>query len=189
MYILSVSDKSINSSTLQKGTAISHIDDNDGLQLYKYYNCLTSPNDTDSNLNDSSESAPFKEDNIYLISGKFSTTQDGSINVTITTNVHLPLDKEDIPAMKPTVHLLGKTMNYAQLLEMGYTLQIQVKPYLSKDQFTPFLVNLTHPPNGRFKNALTKAKKTQLFMQQEYTSLQKINYIVKYWNSNLCLLK
>src|SRR5688572_8020448 len=38
-------------------------------------------------------------------------------------------------------------------------LQIQVKPYLSKDQFNPFLVNLTHPPNGRFKNALTKAKK------------------------------
>src|SRR5947207_1521389 len=107
VYILSVSDESINSGILQKGTAISRIDDNDGLQIYKYYNYLTSPNDTDSNLNDSSESAPFKEDNIYLISGKFSTTQDGSINVTITTNVHLPLDKEDIPAMKPTVHLLG----------------------------------------------------------------------------------
>ena len=61
--------------------------------------------------------------------------------------------------MKPTVHLLGKTMNYAQLSEMGYTLQIQVKPYLSKDQFVPFVVNLTHSPNGRFKNALTKARK------------------------------
>ena len=34
-----------------------------------------------------------------------------------------------------------------------------MKPYLSKDQFNSFLVNLTHPVNGRFKNALTKAKK------------------------------
>src|SRR5437764_10064075 len=114
VYILSVSDESINSGILQKGTAISQIDDNDGLQIYKYYNYLTSPNNADSNLNDSSESTLFKEDNIYLILGN-STTQDGSINVTITTNVHFPLNKEDIPAMKPTVHLLGKTMNYAQL--------------------------------------------------------------------------
>ena len=61
--------------------------------------------------------------------------------------------------MKPTISLLGKTMNYAQLSESEFTLQIQVKPYLSKDQFTSFLVNLTHPPNGWFKNALTKARK------------------------------
>ena len=73
--------------------------------------------------------------------------------------VHLPLDKEDIPTMKPMINLLGKIMNYAQLSESGFTLQIQVKPYLSKDQFNSFLVNLTHPPNGRFKNALTKARK------------------------------
>ena len=90
---------------------------------------------------------------MYLISGKFSVLQDDSINVTIITATHIPLDKEDIPAMKPTVHLLGKMMNYAQLSEVGYTLQIQVKPYLSKEQFNPFLVNLTHPVNGRFKNA------------------------------------
>lgn len=44
-------------------------------------------------------------------------------------------------------------MNYAQVTEVGYTIQIQVKPYLSKEQFNPFLVNLTHPQNGRFKNA------------------------------------
>ncbi|GET50167.1 hypothetical protein GLOIN_2v1772177 [Rhizophagus irregularis DAOM 181602=DAOM 197198] len=41
--------------------------------------------------------------------GKFSTTQDGSINISITTNVQLLIDKEDIPIIKPTVHLLGKT--------------------------------------------------------------------------------
>jgi hypothetical protein len=158
LYILSVSDESINSGTLQKGTAISRIDDNDGFQIYKYSNYLTSSDDTDSDSNDNFEVIPFIEENMYLVSGKFSV-KDGSINVNITTNVHIPLDKEDIPTMKPTVHLLGRTMNYAQLSEMGYTLQIQVKPYLSKEQFNTFSINLTHPSNGRFKNAITKAKK------------------------------
>ena len=159
MFILSVSDEIINNGTLQKGTAISRTDDSEGIQIYKYYNYLTSPTNTDSEINDNFEATPFEEENMYLISGKFSIMQDGMINVTIITSVHLPLDKEDIPTMKPTISLLGKTMNYAQLSESGFTLQIQVKPYLSKDQFNSFLVNLTHPPNGRFKNALTKARK------------------------------
>ncbi|GES89267.1 hypothetical protein GLOIN_2v1476741 [Rhizophagus clarus] len=159
IYILSVSNESINNGTLQKGTAISRIDDDEGFQIYKYSNFLTSPYDSNSDENDNYEITPLKEENIYLISGKFTPTQDNSINVTITTNVHIPLDKEDIPIMKPTVNLLGKTTGYAQLSETGYTLPIQVKPYLSKDQYIPFMVNLTHPPNGRFKNALTMAKK------------------------------
>ncbi|RIA82188.1 hypothetical protein C1645_835761 [Glomus cerebriforme] len=116
--------------------------------MYKYYNYLTSPNNNNSNLNDNSETISFEEENIYLILGKFSTTYDDSINVTIITSVQLPLDKEDIPVMKPTINLREKMMTYAQLSETGYTLQIQVKPYLSKDQFVPFLINLTHPMNG-----------------------------------------
>jgi hypothetical protein len=154
LYILSVSDEIINSGTLQKGTAVSRIDDNDGLQIYKYSNYLTSQDDTD-NL----EATPFEEENIYLISGKFCVAQDDSINITVITSVRIPLDKNDIPTMKPTVQLLGKAMNHAQLTEAGYTLQIQVKPYLSKEQFNTFPVNLTHSPNGRFKNALVKVKK------------------------------
>ena len=94
------------------------------------------------------------------MSGKFSVAQDNSINLTIITSVHILLDKNDISTMKPTVQLLGKAMNHAQLTEVGYTLQIQVKPYLSKEQFNTFLINLTHPPNGRFKNALVKVKKS-----------------------------
>ncbi|GES85561.1 hypothetical protein GLOIN_2v1476741 [Rhizophagus clarus] len=160
IYIFSVSNESINNGTLQKGTAISRIDDDEGFQIYKYSNFLTSPPyDSNSDENDNYEITPLKEENIYLISGKFTPTQDNSINVTITTNVHIPLDKENIPIMKPTVNLLGKTTGYAQLSETGYTLPIQVKPYLSKDQYIPFMVNLTHLPNGRFKNALTMAKK------------------------------
>ena len=72
MYILSVSDKIINNGTLQKGTAISRIDDGEGIQIYKYYNYLTSPNNTESEMNDNFEATPFEEENMYLISGKFS---------------------------------------------------------------------------------------------------------------------
>jgi hypothetical protein len=158
-YVLSVSEEIINSGTVQRGTAISRIDDDDGFQIYKYSNFLTSPNNDNHDSNENLEARPFKEENMYLIWGKFSVMQDNSINVTIITSAHIPLDKDDIPAMKPTVHLLGKTMSHAQLSEAGYSLEVQVKPYLSKEQFKPFLVNLTHPQNGRFKNALVKAKK------------------------------
>ena len=160
IYILSITDESINNGILQKGTAISRINHEDGFQIYKFYNYLNSQNGMDSDSNDDLEIvSTLKEENVYLVTGKFATTQDGSINVTITTNVHLNIDREDIPVMNPTVHLVGKTLGYADLTETGYTLQIQVKPYLSKDQFVPFTVNLTHPPNGQFRNALTKAKK------------------------------
>src|ERR1043166_2570810 len=124
VYILNVSDEMINNGTLQKGMAVSRIDDNEGLQIYKFSNYLTSEADSDSN--DSAETTPFETENIYLITGKFSILQDDSINVMIISNVHIPLDKEDIPIMKPTVHFVGKTMNYAQLTDVGYTLQIQV---------------------------------------------------------------
>ncbi|GBC52455.2 hypothetical protein GLOIN_2v1476741 [Rhizophagus irregularis DAOM 181602=DAOM 197198] len=145
VYILSVTDETIN---------------NNAFQIYKFNNYMTLINNTDLDSDDGSEvTSPLKAENVYLITGKFSTIQDGSINISITTNVQLLINKEDITIIKSTVHLLGKTLWYAELTESGYTLQIQVKPYLSKDQFTPFTVNLTHPPNGRFKNVLTKARK------------------------------
>ena len=153
LYILTVSNESINNGTLQKGTAISRVDDDDGSQTYKYFNYLTSDSD------DSIETTPFEKEKMYLVTGKFTITQDNSINVRIISNTHLSLNKDNMPIMNPTIHLLGKTMDIAQLTEAGYTLQIQVKPYLSKEQFKPFLVNLTHPANGRLKNALTMAKK------------------------------
>src|SRR3954467_2137555 len=110
LYILTVSNESINNGTLQKGTAISRVgDDDDGLQVYKYFNYLT------SDLSNSIEPTPFKEENMYLVTGKFATAQDDSINIRIISNIHLPLDKNNIPIMKPTVHLLGKIMNPVQL--------------------------------------------------------------------------
>jgi hypothetical protein len=159
LYILSVSDEIINNGTLQKGTAVSRVDGNDELQIYKYSNYLTSASQTDSDSSDDIATTSFEKDNMYLTTGKFCISSDDSISVTIISSVHIALDKEDMPIMKPTVHFVGKIMNHVQLTDIGYTLQIQVKPYLSKEQFNPFLVNLTHPVNGRFKNALTKAMK------------------------------
>ncbi|GBC09524.1 hypothetical protein RclHR1_08950002 [Rhizophagus clarus] len=188
LYILNVSDEIINSGTLQKGTAISRVDGNDGFQIYKYSNYLTSASHANSDSSNDIETTPFEEENMYLIMGKFSVSQDDSINVTIISNIHIPLDKDDIPIMKPTVNFVGKTMNYAQLTEVGYTLQIQVKPYLSKKQFNPFLINLTHPVSGRFKNALTKAKKnstihtTGLFFladKQLYCEILEFQFIME----------
>ena len=143
LYILSVSNESINNGTLQKGTAISRVDDDDdGLQVYKFFNYLT------SDSTDSIEPTSFKEENLYLVTGKFTIARDDSTDVRIISSVHLSLNKDDVPIMKPTIHLLGKIIDSAQLTEAGYALQIQVKPYLSKEQFHPFLVNLTHPENG-----------------------------------------
>jgi hypothetical protein len=159
LYVLSVSDEIINNGTLQKGTAVSRVDGYEGLQIYKYTNYLTLTSQTNSDSSDDIATISFEKDNMYLIMGKFCIFQDDSINVTIITSVHINLDKEDMLIMKPTVHFIGKTMNHAQLTDVGYTLQIQVKPYLSKEQFNPFLINLTHPVNGRFKNALIKATK------------------------------
>jgi hypothetical protein len=159
LYILNVSDEIINNGTLQKGTAVSRVYGNEDLQIYKYTNYLTSTSQTNSDSNEDIATTSFEKDNMYLVTGKFCVSQDDSINVIIISSVHIALDKEDMPIMKPTVHFVGKTMNYAELSDIGYTLQIQVKPYLSKEQFNTFLVNLTHPVNGRFKNALTKATK------------------------------
>src|SRR5271170_1695944 len=109
LYVLSVSEESINSGTLQKGTAISRINEDDGFQIYKYYNYLTSLSNDDLDLNNNFEMKPLEEENMYLILGKFSVIQDCSINVTIITNMHISLDKDDISTMKSTVHLLEKT--------------------------------------------------------------------------------
>ena len=48
------------------------------------------------------------------------------------------IDEEHAPISKPIAHLIGNTTNYADITKTGYTLPIQVKPYLSKDQFQPY---------------------------------------------------
>ena len=53
-------------------------------------------------------------------------------------------------------------MQLPSVNETGYTLPIQVKPYLSNTQCGPFDITLTHDLQGRFRNALEKTKKYSL---------------------------
>jgi len=95
------------------------------------------------------------DNNLYKVTN-LTPAKDNSFNVTITTSIRLHIDEEHAPISKPIAHLVGNTTNYADITKAGYTLPIQVKPYLSKDQFQPYTIMLTHPTNGRLKNGLTK---------------------------------
>jgi len=92
IYILSVSDEIINSGTLQKGTAISQIDNGEGIQIYKYYNYLTSPNNTDFDPNDNFEAISFEEVNLYFSqsSHKMQCSTCQKINIFYTTQCIQP---------------------------------------------------------------------------------------------------
>src|SRR5438128_1873298 len=163
VYVVSVTDESYNEKNVQKGVAISRIDTEDGYQIYKftaYANSDTDLIDLDNNLYEVTQR--LQQGGIYQISGKFTPTKDNSLNVTITTSIRLHIDEEHAPISKPITHLIGNTTGYADITKAGYTLPIQVKPYLSKDQFQPYTILLTHPTNGRLKNGLTKSKKNSL---------------------------
>ena len=60
---------------------------------------------------------------------------------------------------QPLVHLLGGALQQPNVTESGYTLMLQVKPYLSNTQCGELDINLTHDIGGRFKNAFDKVKK------------------------------
>src|SRR5579859_2471645 len=93
LYILTVSDEIINNGTLQKGTAISRIDENEGIQIYKYSNYLISTTQADSDSSDNVKTETFEKDNMYLVTGKFSISPDDSISVMIIISIHITLDK------------------------------------------------------------------------------------------------
>jgi len=156
VYIVSVTDERYNEKNVQKGVAISRIYTEDGYQVYRFTAYANSKNDLidlDDNLHEVAQQ--LQQGGIYQISGKFTPAKDNSLNVTITTSIQLHIDEEHAPISKPIVHLIGNTTSYADITKAGYTLPIQVKPYLSKDQFQPYTIMLTHPTNGRLKN-LTK---------------------------------
>ena len=160
VYIVSVTDERYNEKKVQKGVAISRIDTENGYQIYKFTAYANSDNDLidlDNNLCEVTQR--LQQGGIYQISGKFTPVKDNYFNVTITTSIRLHIDEEHAPISKPIAHLIGNTTNYADITKAGYTLRIQVKPYLSKDQFQPYTIMLTHPTNGRLKNGLTKSKK------------------------------
>lgn len=162
VYINSISD---DDSYVQKGSAISRTDDENGFQVYQFTSYL--PNqDNSPNTNDDSGDfdivQPFKEGSVYQISGKFGLLKDELLEIVITTSLQLNIDKDEIPISKPIANFVGRILSNPDTIAQHYTLSLQVKPYLSKDRFTSFSVILIHPENGRLRNAFAKAKKNSV---------------------------
>ena len=128
--------------------------------------------ENDSNVNNTSCEVMqrLEQNRIYQISGKFAPLKDNSLNIIITTSTRLQMDEDNAPISKPIAHLIGNTLNNAEITNAGYALLMQVKPYPSKDLFQPYTIILTHPINGRLKNGITKARKIHTFTQQAFYS-------------------
>ena len=168
VYIISVSDEKYIEKNVQKGIAISRIDTEDGYQIYKFTAYANTDDDSIDLDNNSYEvTQRLQQGGIYQISGKFKPLKDNSFNIIITTSIRLHIDEEHAPISKPIAHLIGNTTSHPNITKAGYTLPVQVKPYLSKDLFQPYTIMLTHPTNGRLRNAITKSKK---YMRLEFYS-------------------
>ena len=154
--ILAAYDERYTTNTVQKATAISRINNHTDYQVYTLTTYLGNEIDPE----DTSELVQrLEEEDVYLITGKFAPTQDNRLLLTVTTSLHLDIDKDNIPISKPLAHLVGSVLKPYETAEIGFTLAIQVKPFLSQKQNDVFTIILTHPPNGRLKNAFIHAKK------------------------------
>ncbi|CAG8648883.1 5316_t:CDS:2, partial [Paraglomus brasilianum] len=101
-------------------------------------------NSDDSDSDDNGEPLQeLKQDYVYHITGKFALVENDIIDIIITTSKRLKLDADAISVGQPIIHLLGRTMQLPSINETGYTLPIQVKPYLSSAQRGPF--DITQP--------------------------------------------
>ena len=153
-YVISLSEDKNSKYTIQKGQAISR-NNNDGNFLV--YNFSQSEDATDF-----LPLQPLRQESIYQVIGKFTISQDASINITITTNIPLSLSEENIPISKPIISLVGHISAEASLTESTYHLPLLVKPYISADSYNPITITLVHPSDGRLKNSFTSAKKSSL---------------------------
>ena len=96
IYIVNVHNEHINEKTIQKGRAISKLDNSGNFQIYQY--CQFLPNhhsDTNagnSDFEDDDESIhEIKQNKVYQITGKFSPLKDNIIDIVITTSKRLNL--------------------------------------------------------------------------------------------------
>jgi len=164
IYILSINEETKSKKILQKGQAISKLNDNGDFQIYNFSAWFSLPQNTEETSSSQEEVYQafqlFEAQHIYQINAKFSISNNDSIDLVVTTNVHL--DIENVPISKPVVHLAGYTQAVTGVIESGFHLPLQVKPYLSSDQCGPFIITLLHPAQGRFHKSFTSAKKSSL---------------------------
>ena len=123
-YVISLVEDKNSKYTIQKGQAISRIN-NDGNFLIYNFTCwipLSQSEDTAEFL----PLQPLQQDFVYQIIGKFTLSQDASINITITTSIPLSLSEENIPISKPIISLVGHINAEASLTESTYHLPLPV---------------------------------------------------------------
>lgn len=169
LFITDEKQEVLSTKVLQKGQAVSRLKSD--YQLYHYTNFVPLPSsDTVGQENHGDKDEPddqqpvqlFKPNTLYLVNGKFVAQSDGSLEITITYSNLLEIDPTVIPVSRPFVHLLGRVENAPVKTEAGYQLDLQVKPYLSKEQCATMSISLVHPIDGRFKNALDKTRRFSL---------------------------
>jgi len=119
MYIVSIADETYNNKTVQKGSAISRINAEDGYQLYKFTAYASENNLIEGDNTLSEITQQLQENWVYQISGKFTPLKDNSFNVIITTSIRLHIDEDYILISKPVAHLIGNTTNNADLSQTG----------------------------------------------------------------------
>jgi hypothetical protein len=164
LFIESETSEITGNKILQKGDAISKTSA-ENYQIYRY--TLFTPvcqadSPTDQKTNDDENIQPFELHAVYLVYGKFASCRDGSLDVSVTSHIRLEISPDDLPVCMPFVHLLGRTQNIPIKTDVGYQVDLQVKPYLNKEQCGTFTISLVHPPDGRFKNALEQTRKFSL---------------------------
>jgi hypothetical protein len=169
LFILNEKKEIISNKILQKGQAASRTNGSDH-QIFNYTTFVplshSSSNDAATNAenqdSDNEHVQVFEQHGVYLVTGKFAWTASGSLELAVTNSQRLHFDGETVPEGRPFVHLLGRTEDAPTRRPEGYRTVLQVKPYISKDQYDTFSVILIHPLNGRFKNALEKTRRFSL---------------------------
>lgn len=160
LYIVSETQEITANKILQKGQAISKIND-DSYQIYHYTLFAPAPHADNPEI-DSETLEIFELQAVYLVHGKFGYHGDGTLDLSVTSNRRLPVAPHDMPVSNIFVHLLGRVENNPIRSEDGYQVALQVKPYLSKDQCGPVSITLLHSADGRLKNAIERTRKFSL---------------------------
>jgi len=105
-YVISLTEDKNSKYTVQKGQAISRINSDGNFLIYNF-TCwipISQSEDTAEFL----PLQPLHKESIYQIIGKFTLSQDASINITITASILLSLSDENMPIAKPIISLVGQ---------------------------------------------------------------------------------
>src|SRR6185369_8958358 len=122
-YIISTTEKIKTKNILQKEQAISKINNNGDHQIYNFSAWLSLSENTEEESQNEQEEIyniiqSFETQQIYQVNEKFSVSNNKSIDLVISTNIHLQI--KDVLISKPVVNFLGHTQFLVTLTESFY---------------------------------------------------------------------